>query len=148
MANSALLQAFMDRVWSAGDVDAVDDLRRRRRSRHGSSVDFDLRDIHPSTGAVTTARHQVGESDFVHLAQVQLLQKIPRRDDPGNVELHSAHIGRSELADDPVARRGAVGAVADQPGAVAIANPPRQGSATFTLDSRRGSSNAYAYLVF
>src|ERR1041385_4051417 len=43
---------------------------------------------------------------------------VPYRHDASDVELHPSRIGGRELADDPVARRGAVRAVADQARAI------------------------------
>src|SRR4051812_8276305 len=58
----------------------------------GLAVDFERRDVRPSTGAMSGARHQVDEADFVHLAQIGTRKNVTGGDATLDVERHPFHI--------------------------------------------------------
>ena len=85
-----------------GYLGAKDDPRRCGDSRapfYGLAEDFDLTYVGPATGAVPAAWQQIGEADFVDLAQVGIIHPIHAGgDDFGDVEVFTpAHIGDREF---------------------------------------------------
>ena len=52
----------------------------RRGARNRFAEDLDRAEVNVSAGAMTAARHQIGEADFVDLAQIRIVDR-PGDDD-------------------------------------------------------------------
>src|SRR4051794_31578939 len=58
---------------------SVDGIRRALLSRHGLSVHLEWPHVDPSGAPVSTAGHQVGESDLVDFAEIRIVHGLHDR---------------------------------------------------------------------
>src|SRR5262245_51416722 len=83
----------------------------RRRARNRFAEDLDRAEVNVSAGAMTTARHQIGEPDLIDLRQIRIddpdfvvpvrragASAAVHRDDPHRVETNPAHVRERDLS--------------------------------------------------
>src|SRR6185295_8948097 len=66
-------------------------------SLHRFSEDLDRGDVHIAARSMSAARHQIGEANFVNLAQIRMFHPVADSDDSRHIELHPSHVGNRDV---------------------------------------------------